>query len=395
MIDRIDLRWFKCFERLELPLASLTLLAGRNASGKSSIFQALAMLQQAMQEHEWSNRLALNGSAVRLGALSDVVDDLHGRNKFEIGLVHDDLSYRWKFEGDRRDIQARVASVRIGDKETRVPRLLRHLLPVHGASQADKRGKRSEELPIHLPPVPDLVKRLLNLSYLTAERIAPKDFYSLEDSRIANTVGPQGEHAVSVLYRGQGERVLSKLKIGENPSTLFWQVQSRMQQIFPDLTIDINSVPDVNGVTLRFATSDARSHRPQHTGFGITQILPVIVAALTASKQDIFLVENPEVHLHPAGQALIGEFLAEVAGAGVQVLIETHSDHILNGVRRAVKSGKLKAEETAIHFFRRRDNPEGQVISPSLDENGNIDIWPDGFFDQFDKDINYFAEWSG
>ena len=138
--------------------------------------------------------------------------------------------------------------------------------------------------------------------------------------------------------------------------------------------------------------------RPIHCGFGITQILPIIVAVLAAHSRDdrgkpLLLIENPEVHLHPAGQALIGEFLAEAAHAGVQLIVETHSDHVLNGIRRAVKSGCASADEVAIHFMRERSLHESQVLSPSLDSSGNIDVWPEGFFDQFDKDLNYFAGW--
>ena len=130
----------------------------------------------------------------------------------------------------------------------------------------------------------------------------------------------------------------------------------------------------------------------------MTQVLPIVVAALSANGGDLLLIENPEVHLHPAGQAEMGTFLAEVASAGVQVLIETHSDHVLNGIRRAVKSGTLVSGDVVLHFFRPRceDRTEGgpQVQSPVLDADGNIDNWPDGFFDQFDRDMNYFAGWS-
>ena len=94
----------------------------------------------------------------------------------------------------------------------------------------------------------------------------------------------------------------------------------------------------------------------------------------------------------------MGKFLAEVAAAGVQVLLETHSDHVLNGIRRAVKDGTLSAGDAAVHFFRPyRDDGRGgvaQAQSLALDEAGNVDSWPDGFFDQFDKDMNYFAGWS-
>jgi predicted ATPase len=130
-----------------------------------------------------------------------------------------------------------------------------------------------------------------------------------------------------------------------------------------------------------------------NVGFGLTQVLPIIVAALASKEGDLLLIENPEVHLHPAGQSLMGQFLAEVAAAGVQVITESHSDHVLNGIRRAVKRRLIPAEHVALHFFRPRDEEGEQVISPTIDPSGNIDRWPQGFFDQFDKDMNHFAGW--
>ena len=70
MLTRLDLKYFKCFELLRLPLGHLTLLAGSNASGKSSALQALVLLHQTMREHEWSTRLMLNGDAIKLGTVS-------------------------------------------------------------------------------------------------------------------------------------------------------------------------------------------------------------------------------------------------------------------------------------------------------------------------------------
>lgn len=149
-------------------------------------------------------------------------------------------------------------------------------------------------------------------------------------------------------------------------------------------------------MTLRLRTSDGTDfHRPINTGFGLTQVFPLVVAAISAREDDLLLIENPEVHLHPAGQAAMGVFLAEVAAAGVQVLIETHSDHILNGVRRAVKNGVLRPDDALLHFFRPRDESgeRPQVETPALDAAGNVDLWPEGFFDQFDKDTSFFAGW--
>lgn len=387
MITRLDLQLFKCFELLHLPLGPLTLLSGGNASGKSSVLQALVLLHQTMRWHEWSQRLMLNGEAIRMGTVADVVDKVHGRSSFEIGLVDGKFSYEWSFGGDRSDMSMTVDSMAIDGKimerpgidERQEPYVMRFLLPLEALFDG---------------PTIDVTKRLRDLTYITAERLGPREVYDLKDRQTAPVVGPVGEHAVSVLHWGRDERVLPELALEGVPPTRLRQVEARMGTIFPGCALVVQQVPQANAVTLGLRTSDDTDfHRPIHVGFGLTQVFPIVVAALSANRDDILLIENPEVHLHPAGQAQMGEFLADVARAGVQVIVETHSDHLLNGIRRSVKSGRLAPEDVVIHFFRPRSSDAAQVTSPLLDGSGNIDSWPEGFFDQFDKDMNHFAGW--
>ena len=386
MLRRIDLRYFKCFNLLKLPLCPLTLLSGANASGKSSVLQALVLLHQTMREHEWSSRLMLNGSAVRLGTVADVIDQMQGSRSVEIALLDEEQEFQWEFTGERAEMSMEVKRVRsaLGDVGEDDPKVLRCLLPwSHGEDVW----------------AGSLQARLCDLTYLTAERLGPRETYPLEDPRHAPVVGPRGEHAVGILYHGDTEHVLDELIVGDTPPTRLRQVEARMNRFFPGCEMTVAKVSLANAVTLGLRTSKGMDfHRPIHTGFGLTQILPIVVAALSANKDDLLLIENPEVHLHPAGQAAMGEFLAEVAAAGVQVILETHSDHVLNGIRRAVKRDTLSPEDAAIHFFRVRQEEESdgfaQVQSPLLNGDGNIDAWPEGFFDQFDKDMDYFAAWS-
>ncbi len=378
MLTRLDLEHFKCFQLLKLPLGRMTLLSGSNASGKSSVLQALALLHQTMHEHEWSTRLLLNGNELSLGTVTDVVDKVTGRRTFGIGLIDGDRTVRWTFEGeDRRDMSAAISKIQTSVGESESPAVLRFLLP-----------------DLALPEDRELAQRIRRLSYLTAERIGPREVYPLEDPASTQVVGPRGENAVSLLHWGRDETVLNALVLGGSPPTRLHQVEARMQEFFPHCSLDVQQVPQANWATLGLRTANTTDfHRPVHVGFGLTQVLPIIVAALSAEAGDLLLIENPEVHLHPAGQAKMGSFLATVAAAGVQVLIETHSDHVLSGIRRAVKAEVIAPEDVLIHFFRDRDAEGEQVISPTIDRDGNIDIWPAGFFDQFDKDMNYFAGW--
>jgi predicted ATPase len=377
VLNRLDFNYFKCFERLKLPLGNLTLLSGANASGKSSVLQALVLLHQTMHEHEWSTRLMLNGNVIKLGTVSDVVDKVHGRRAIEMGLWDEALHCHWIFSGDRSEMSMAVDSIVINDAQHKQSKMLRYLIPYKPDDA-----------------VSPLAVRIKNLTYITAERVGPREVYSIEDRQVASVVGPAGENAVSVLHWGRDKKVLDGLVLSEAPNTRLRQVEARMQTFFPGCTLMVQQVPQANAVTLGLRTSaDTDFHRPVHEGFGLTQALPIVIAALSAAKDDIIMIENPEVHLHPAGQALMGQFLSDVARAGVQVFIETHSDHILNGIRRSVKNKRLSPERIAIHFFKPRSEDGTQVISPVIDSSGNLDTWPDGFFDQFDKDSNYFAGW--
>ena len=310
--------------------------------------------------------------------MTDVVDKVHGRREFKIGLAYDEMTVKWVFsyEKDKQAMSAEVASIQVNDDFIHKPPKLRHLFP--------------EEL----IPGNFLASRLLRLSYLTAERVGPRDSYRLQDPSATQVVGPRGENAVGLLYQQREKPVIKSLVIEDAAPTLLPQVEARMARFFPGALLDLQPVPQANMVTLGVKNSlETSFHRPMNVGFGLTQVLPIIVAALAAEENDLLLIENPEVHLHPAGQALMGEFLAEVANGGVQVLVESHSDHVLNGIRRAVKKKTIAHSDVSLHFFNPRGGEAAQVTSPTIGPDGNIDHWPEGFFDQFDKDLNYFAGW--
>ena len=109
------------------------------------------------------------------------------------------------------------------------------------------------------------------------------------------------------------ELVDEELRIPNIVPTLRHQVGARMNTFFPGCSVDVQKVPQANAVTLGIRMSEATEYlRPIHCGFGITQVLPIVISALSIPKNDLFLIENPEVHLHPAGQAMMGQFLRRI-----------------------------------------------------------------------------------
>ena len=421
MLEHISLKNFKCFETLSLPLAPLTLLSGTNASGKSSVIHSLILLHQTIRENEYAQRLILNGNTVQLGTRTDVVNQIHGRDSFSIGLVSEDESIKWVFAGERDDMSLGIAQVEALGETISEPDDMRNLVPVRALTRRlveREEGVTQDEPDYNRLRVRSSVRasgpfrsteKIRDLTYLTAEREGPRDLYPLEDQHFVDRVGPRGENAVSALFSGRDSEVPEPLVLKEAVPTLLRQVEARLSQFFPGCSLNVQPIPNVNALTLGIRIFGATNYlRPIHCGFGVTQILPIIIAALYISddedrsrfrvrfrrrRSDILIIENPEVHLHPAGQALMGQFLAEVANSGRQVIVETHSDHILNGIRRAVKSHDMPAESVAIYFFKQTMSGQPDVFAPILGDDGSIDEWPEGFFDQFDKDIDFFAGW--
>jgi len=376
MIKSIELKNFKCFDHVSLPLRSLTLLSGTNASGKSTLLQSLIILHQTVVDNEWSNRLLMNGSLINLGSVSDVVNKLHGRKVIEISIEDEKNLYLWSFEGEREDLSMAINHILVNDKKYDSPKNLRYFLP--------------EDIDIDSI----VTQSLMNLTYISAERVGPREFYPLADKNSVLVVGPAGEYSASVLYWKREMDTLEELKIEKVQDTIQRQVEARMKRFFPGFVMKLDPIPQTNSFTLGIRTSDATDfHRPINVGFGVTQTFPIIVASLTANKGDILLIENPEVHLHPAGQSLMGLFLAEVAAAGIQIILETHSDHILNGIRKAVKNNMINHKDVSLYYFENDTNAEINISNPQIDKKGNIDFWPSGFFDQYDKDIDHFVDW--
>lgn len=394
MIRELFLEHFKCFERVRLPIGALTVLSGVNASGKSTVVQALALLHQSVVDAEWSGALLLDGTSAQLGTVADVIDKVHGRRSFGLGVAGENFSARWHF-GDPDDQPREAVSVPI------------HKLHWHEEG-ADRQYGSSAGLPYQALLPTTLVGHtalalrgaLRTLDHIGAERLGPRETYRLGHEQWHDTVGVHGERAPGAIWWFGEERVAPEMCLGDTPPTVRAQSQAWLDHFFPGVIFQVDRVPNASALTLGFRTSNETNfHRPQHVGYGITHVLPLLVAGLRATPGRVLVVENPEVHLHPAGQAAIGVFLARVAARGVTVVVETHSDHVLNGVRRAVRDKIVVSEDVALHFFRERAlaRREGsaQIVSPRLDVEGNIDHWPRGFFDQFDNDLNYLAGLTG
>ncbi len=367
MLNRLHLKNFKCFEDHKFILKPLTVLSGLNGTGKSSVLQALLLLRQSYQQGVLQeNAIVLNGDLVHIGTGKDAL--FEGAKKEEIFF---ELIF---FDGKGHE---RNASWLCGySSESDVLDVLSGVGDVQ---------------------VIDLSLFTNDFQYLQAERIGPRRFFDLNFLvKKHNQLGIKGEYATHFLQEF-GDRSLKAglkglLHTEAASDTLRDQVEAWMREVSPGIRINLIPNAGTDTVSLQYSfamgTQVSNNYRATNVGFGITYILPILVAVLSSTPGTLILVENPEAHLHPRGQAMMGELLARAAACGIQIIVETHSDHVLNGIRVAVHDGKLKPEDAQLHYFQRREQDGfAEVVSPTIDRDGRSDQWPDGFFDEWDKNL--------
>jgi len=185
---------------------------------------------------------------------------------------------------------------------------------------------------------------------------------------------------------------IEALKHPKAPSLLLLDnLDKWMAEISPGIRIHAQVQKATNTVALSYAFEQGKEmtadFKPQNVGFGLTFVLPVLVAILRASPGDLIIIENPEAHLHPGGQSVLGKLCSIAATNGVQLFIESHSDHFLNGVRVAVKEGSIPPDQVKLFYLERSTASmhETMVVSPEIDQHGRINKWPQGFFDESDR----------
>lgn len=375
MIAALSVARFKRFRQLDLPFGDLTVLTGLNGAGKTSVIHALLLFRQAVLGS--TSGVPLNGY---LGLhLGEALDVLHR------GSSGDSIDIAVRFAGDQ------VASTLVMTLPN-VPDDRSLYLEVAQRPSVSRRDSGIAAA----PP---------GFTYLCAERLGPRDTLVADSSDAGNVgVGVGGEYTAQVLALRRREAV-SKARFAPTNeeqigalAQLHRQVERWMSVILGlqgHLEIDAEWFPGTTATRLRFKMPGQMAEwtRPPNMGFGVSYVLPIVVAALVTPPGGLLVVENPEAHLHPAGQSAMGAFLATVAGDGVQVVLETHSDHVVNGIRRAVAEARtnLRADRVALHFFGGGGESGDVVTTIGLRASGDLTAWPPGFFDQIEADLGAIA----
>jgi predicted ATPase len=359
MILDIHIKGFKRFADERLALGPLTVLTGLNGSGKSSLIQSIFLAREAATGR--GSSLRLNGPfGLQLGTAVDVLN--------------------WVSEGPIEvtinDTVGGAAFWRFG-------------IPGEDALYLDILAS-PETLPPAFRPIPRA------FTFLSAERLGPRGASitsAVPDFDLE--VGREGEycaHVLSVI----GDRLplhverAHPLHDDPSPRLLKYEVEQWLSELSQPIEVTGERLQGSTVAELRYRLPGGTWVRSTNMGFGLTYALPIILGGLIAEPGGLVIVENPEAHLHPAGQSRMGVFLAWLAGHGVQVIVETHSDHVLNGMRRAVAEHRyIDANSVAVHYFGGSiADSHGRVFEPlSFTAGGSLSAWPSGFFDQYQIDV--------
>jgi len=237
-------------------------------------------------------------------------------------------------------------------------------------------------------------------TYLSAERCGPRDYQERQfrGYKLLN-IGSTGQYCAELIESygntivENTNMVITEIESVRYPKTLLKQIEAWMYRVgFPlELRTEPSKITGVRALRFRDKNSrDADWVSPVHVGFGISYCLPIVVAGLLARPGGIFIVDSPEAHLHPAAQSEIAKFLARLAATGVQVIIETHSDHVLNGIR--ISYFKDIIQRAAILFLSfSNEKGELKIDEIEINEDGALTKWPSTFFDQLEMDLASIA----
>nr|WP_305137608.1 DUF3696 domain-containing protein [uncultured Schaedlerella sp.] len=370
MHKKLIIENFKCFsEQTQITLGKINICLGSNSVGKSSVIQSCILLRQIYEQAKLFKDTQIKKYNIQLNdiyglQLGDSEHIKSSKDKEDITLKLDEYEYK-------------LTSVSESPAEMEV----KNRYDV--SEMSAKKGIFSE-----------------NFYYLNAERRGPRN-YQLIDSKVINNCGVYGENAIHLLnVLGAGKVDAERcFHLDENKkvNTLSKQAEYWMDYIIPGIEMRTDDLMElrISRMSLRQPALDTDFMSPYNFGFGISYVLPVILTGLTAIKGSVFLVENPEAHLHPKGQSHIGYFLAAMACAGIQVIVETHSEHVLNGIRIAALKNAMKPEDISVNFFSIKEtngNVRHTVEKINLNDRMDLESWPEGFLDQEEEDLRTLRE---
>lgn len=333
MIKKLFVKGLKSISDIEINCAKLNIITGTNSSGKSTLLQALLIAAQ-----NTNSNMGLNGDYISLG-------DFTVAKNFNIS--------------DK--------SICIGI-ETESQKIENLCFDEDGITQND------------------FYQKDWNIKYLSCDRIGAKDIYTKKFTDDKD-VGVNGEYTIFSLEKYKSDILPETLTANQDSYTLISQVNYWLNYIL-GASIFTEDVVGTDYVKCFYITSEGKQVRPKNIGAGLSYLISVLVMCLLSNEDDILIIENPEIHLHPQAQSKVCEFLYFIAKSGRQLFIETHSDHIFNGVRAGIATEQMDSKDISVNFFAMDTKNCTYNTEVKFGKRGRILNYVDGLFDQFDIDLN-------
>lgn len=323
MITRLEIDNYKCIQHEELDIKPLTIITGLNSTGKSTLIQSVLLPEQMI-------------SNTNLG-LSVNFDMIKCRYSNQ-----DTINIRVFWDGDE--------------------------------FKTYKATKESSEVTTY-----DSFSNVGiedGVYYLSANRIGAEDVV-----RLANThsVGPRGENIFGLFELEKSNPVDEPLRRYKESYTLQYQLDNWLTYILGiNLRLSTEKINEET-LTVKYESDRLQNITPRNLGAGVSYLVKVLILCLRAKRGNVLLIENPEIHLHPSAQAKLGEFLAFMANAGIQLIIETHCEHLINRIQYAIYK-KAIGHDKVLLLYKAGITDKFQQIPFNADGKFAI-MFPDGFFD--------------
>lgn len=377
MITQLNISNFKSHKHTCINLGNLTVLTGVNGCGKTSVIQALLLLRQSYLKNRLAQGLDLNHPLCSIGIAYDALYRLAEDNLITFCFTADHREYLFRFKVEMTNLQDSFIRKDVYNDNACNEGLLKDLALFNNDFQ------------------------YIGAARWGGKSVFPKETYAVEIQKQLSQNEGQGELVAHYLDKYGTEIVQDYYEESPNEDlslmqqTIYWE-----QKISPDVTINVEQRKDSSTYAISYGfngedsqTKPVMELRAENIGYGISYTLPVIVALLSAQPGAMVILENPEAHLHPGGQAALARLIAKAASKGIQVVVETHSDHIINGVLLACKAYQqdpkqgLSNQLVKVYDFHDKEKHASKAEEVVIDEDGTLRYQPKGFFDQAENDL--------
>ncbi|NER23054.1 MAG: DUF3696 domain-containing protein [Symploca sp. SIO1C2] len=396
------------YDESVIDISSLTILAGANSSGKSSIMQPVLLMKQTLEANYDPGALLINGPNLKFTSAEQLlaINSTEKAKEFKVGIEVDgnetitcsfgkqpqqpiDL-VSMEYEGEGTQFQI--------SPEMKYETLFAMLPPssIQDINQVAVRSFLQKKEPESKSPEVIRNRCFFEISLIGLYIIDVPSRVKGYIQKIIHVPGLRGNPertykttAVSNLFPGTFENYVASV-------INHWQIKKdknldKLTQALQNLGLtSIIKSEQINDTQVELkvgrlpCSSNSKTTKKDmvsmvDVGFGVSQVLPVLVALLAASPGQLVYIEQPELHLHPRAQVALAEVFAEAANRGVRVVVETHSELFLLGVQSLVAEEQLSSDKVKLHWFTRQEDGGTKISSGELDETGAFADWPEDF----------------